>query len=328
MKLHEYKEPFRNAIRAAAEHYQIAEIFIEKDYWVTYALKQIFSNPKSKDITVFKGGTSLSKCHKIIERFSEDIDLVIITDEADGSNVIKRKLKLVTEAVSAPLSYVPEHRIENKKGKIRKLVYSYNKSGMDGSFGHVRDEIVVEVSSYGSPHPSSAVEIHSMITGLIATTGNVDLIQKYELEPFKVITLDIERTFCEKIISLVRFSYTDNPIQNLADKVRHTYDLHQLLKLDQIQQFLKSIGFEAMLNQVGRDDDKAIPNDKEWLKSHPKDALFFADLESVWGKIKSTYNGTFKELLTGELPDDEEMLKSLKGIKKRVSEINWQIVSI
>ena len=45
MKLHEYKEPFRNAIRAAADHYGIAEIFIEKDYWVTFALKQIFNDP-------------------------------------------------------------------------------------------------------------------------------------------------------------------------------------------------------------------------------------------------------------------------------------------
>lgn len=325
MKLHEYKEPFRNAIRASADHYGIAEIFIEKDYWVTFALKQIFTNPGSKDITVFKGGTSLSKCHKIIERFSEDIDLVIITEESDGSSAIKKKLKLVTEAVAEPLTYVPEHLIENKKGKIRKLVYSYDKNGMDGAFGHVRDEIVVEVSSYGSPHPSSTIEIHSMITGLIASTGNVDLIAKYELEPFKVIVLDIERTFCEKVISLVRFSYTENPIKDLADKVRHTYDLHKLLKLEQIQEFLASEDFSKMLNQVGKDDDKAIPNDKEWLSKHPSIALIFNDLDGVWDKIKSTYNSSFKELLTGELPDEKEVLKSLNAIKSRVREIKWEL---
>ncbi len=325
MRLHEYKEPFRNAIRAAADHFGIAEIFIEKDYWVTYALKQIFNNPKSKDIAVFKGGTSLSKCHKIIERFSEDIDIVIITDETDGSNAIKKKLKLVTEAVTKPLEYVPNHLIENKKGKIRKLVYSYDKSGMDGAFGHVRDEIVVEVSSYGSPHPSSTVEIHSMITGLIANTGNIDLITKYELEPFKVVVLDIERTFCEKIISLVRFSYTENPLQDLADKVRHTYDLHQLLKLDQIQDFLSSVAFEKMLNQVGVDDDKAIPNDKLWLTYHPCKSLFFSDLDVTWNKIKTTYKGNFKELLTGVLPDEKEVFNSLNTIKKRVKEIQWEL---
>ncbi len=325
MKLHEYKEPFRNAIRAAADHYGIAEIFIEKDYWVTFALKQIFNDPTSKDIAVFKGGTSLSKCHKIIERFSEDIDLVIITEESDGSNAIKKKLKLVTEAVKEPLVNVPGHLVENKKGKIRKLVYSYDKNGMDGAFGHVRDEIVVEVSSYGSPHPSSTIEIHSMITGLIASTGNVDLITKYELEPFKVIVLDIERTFCEKVISLVRFSYTENPIKDLADKVRHTYDLHQLLKLEQIQDFLSSEEFSKILNQVGKDDDKAIPNDKEWLSQHPIEALIFNDLDGVWNKIKSTYNSSFKELLTGELPDEGDVLKSLNAIKNRVGEIKWEM---
>jgi len=325
MKLHEYKEPFRNAIRAAADHYGIAEIFIEKDYWVTFALKQIFNDPASKDIAVFKGGTSLSKCYKIIERFSEDIDLVVITTEKDGSNAIKKKLKLVTEAVKEPLVNVPGHLVENKKGKIRKLVYSYDKSGMDGAFGHVRDEIVVEVSSYGSPHPSSTIEIHSMITGLIASTGNVDLITKYELEPFKVIVLDIERTFCEKVISLVRFSYTEDPVKDLADKVRHTYDLHQLLKLDKINDFLSSEDFSKMLNQVGKDDDKAIPNDKEWLSHHPIEALIFNDLDGVWNKIKSTYNSSFKELLTGELPDEKDVLKSLNAIKSRVEEIKWEL---
>lgn len=325
MKLHEYKEPFRNAIRAAADHYGIAEIFIEKDYWVTFALKQIFNDPTSKDIAVFKGGTSLSKCHKIIERFSEDIDLVIITEESDGSNAIKKKLKLVTEAVKEPLVNVPGHLVENKKGKIRKLVYSYDKSGMDGAFGHVRDEIVVEVSSYGSPHPSSTIEIHSMITGLIASTENIDLITKYELEPFKVIVLDIERTFCEKVISLVRFSYTEKPVKDLADKVRHTYDLHQLLKLEQIQDFLSSEEFSKILNQVGKDDDKAIPNDKEWLSQHPIEALIFNDLDGVWNKIKSTYNSSFKELLTGKLPDEKEVLKSLNAIKNRVGEIKWEM---
>lgn len=328
MKLHEYKEPFENAIRAASDYYKIAEVFIEKDYWVTYALKQIFNNPNSKEIAVFKGGTSLSKCHKLIDRFSEDIDIVINTGENDTGNTIKKKLKQVTEAITTPLTYVPNHFIENKKGKIRKLVFSYDKSGVTGSFGQVRDEIVVEVSSYGSPHPSSEHEIHSMITELIANTGNIDLIQKYELEPFKVTVLDIERTFCEKIISLIRFSYTNQPIKDLADKVRHTYDLHQLLQLEQIQGFLMSIEFEKMLNQVGFDDDKAIPNDKSWINCHPKEAFIFKELPAVWSKIKTTYNGTFSELVTGEPPNDALILTSLETIKNRIEEIEWKLQTI
>jgi predicted nucleotidyltransferase component of viral defense system len=49
---------------------------IEKDWWVTMALKAIFELPYSEHI-VFKGGTSLSKGWNLIERFSEDIDLAL-----------------------------------------------------------------------------------------------------------------------------------------------------------------------------------------------------------------------------------------------------------
>lgn len=78
MKLHHYKAAFEGAIVATAQHFGISEIYVEKDYWVTFALKIIFTDTNSKDIAVFKGGTSLSKCYGIIQRFSEDIDLVVI----------------------------------------------------------------------------------------------------------------------------------------------------------------------------------------------------------------------------------------------------------
>src|SRR5688572_22422230 len=49
---------------------------VEKDFWVTLTLKALFELPLSQHM-VFKGGTSLSKAWKQIERFSEDIDLAI-----------------------------------------------------------------------------------------------------------------------------------------------------------------------------------------------------------------------------------------------------------
>jgi len=62
MNLHEDAEIFRDAIRGTANHKNIREIYIEKDYWVTYALHAIFHSDM-KDVAVFKGGTSLSKCY-------------------------------------------------------------------------------------------------------------------------------------------------------------------------------------------------------------------------------------------------------------------------
>ena len=82
MNLHQNRQIFADAVRAAAQRYKIQEIFIEKDYWVTVALHEIFHSPMAEE-TVFKGGTALSKCHKLIERFSEDIDIVILRKEGD-----------------------------------------------------------------------------------------------------------------------------------------------------------------------------------------------------------------------------------------------------
>lgn len=325
MKLHNYKDAFEGAIVATAQHFGISEVYIEKDYWVTFTLKQIFTDANSKDIAVFKGGTSLSKCFSIIDRFSEDIDMVVIKEEGETDNSLKRKLKKVTTVLETVMTVIPNHPLENKRGKIRKIVYGYDKVGVKGTYGQVRDQIVLEVSSLGNFQPSEKVEIHSMITQFIATTNNPDLIKEYQLEPFKVNVISVERTFCEKIISLVRFSYTENPLKDLANKVRHTYDLHQLLKEKRVATFLESDDFETMLIQVGKDDDKAIPNDKEWLSKHPSESLFFSETEKVWETVGKTYTGSFKDLLTGELPDSNEVFKSLIIIGNKLKEISWPL---
>lgn len=61
---------------AAAER-GLHPAIMEKDFWVCWVLKQLFLSPPLKDHLVFKGGTSLSKVDGMIERFSEDIDLVL-----------------------------------------------------------------------------------------------------------------------------------------------------------------------------------------------------------------------------------------------------------
>ena len=76
MKLHEDTKLFNQAVLIASEQMNIPAIFVEKDYWITFVLHTIFHN-KIGEETVFEGGTALSKCFGAIERFSEDIDLVV-----------------------------------------------------------------------------------------------------------------------------------------------------------------------------------------------------------------------------------------------------------
>ncbi len=64
-------------IRNTAAKLNISSAIVEKDLWICVILKYLFSDFEYKDYIVFKGGTSLSKVYKLIERFSEDIDLAL-----------------------------------------------------------------------------------------------------------------------------------------------------------------------------------------------------------------------------------------------------------
>ena len=75
MNLHANNQLFQDAVIATSQRFDLAEIYIEKNYWATVALYAIFHSPIAEE-AVFKGGTALSKCHKLIDRFSEDVDLV------------------------------------------------------------------------------------------------------------------------------------------------------------------------------------------------------------------------------------------------------------
>jgi len=90
LNLHQNKELFKDAVIAASQRVGIPEIYVEKDYWVTLVLNEIFHSDLADQI-VFKGGTCLSKCHQLIQRFSEDIDLVVFRNESENDNQLKKK---------------------------------------------------------------------------------------------------------------------------------------------------------------------------------------------------------------------------------------------
>ncbi len=126
-------------------------------------------------------------------------------------------------------------------------------------------------------------------------------------------------------MSLVRFSYGEVPIDCLNKKVRHTYDLHQLLKQELFSEFFHSAAFDEMLLKVANDDVVSFKNSNMWLIHHPNEALIFKDLVNVWEKMKATYNGSFKNLVYGELPREEEVLETLEMIQKRLKAVTWTL---
>src|SRR5260370_36256175 len=93
---------------------------VEKDFWVCWPLKRIFSNPALPG-PLFKGGTSLSKAYKLIERFSEDVDIVLdrhtlgFIGQRDPVNIAgtdKPNRKL--DELAAKCSETVQHNVRNE----------------------------------------------------------------------------------------------------------------------------------------------------------------------------------------------------------------------
>jgi hypothetical protein len=79
----------------------------------------------------------------MIERFSEDIDLVVLRREGETDSKLKSKLKAVSTVVETVLPEVPVKGITHKMGMNRKTAHSYSKE-FNGDYGHVRDVIILE----------------------------------------------------------------------------------------------------------------------------------------------------------------------------------------
>ena len=323
MKQHENQTLFRQAVRFTAQEMEIPDLYIEKDYWVTFALKQIFSG-ETKEYCVFKGGTALSNCYGIIERFSEDIDLVIMKTGDETANQLKTRLKKVSQILEKHLPEVAVTNITQKMGMNRKTAHTYSKE-FQGNYGQIRDVIIVEASWLGYYEPFEQKNIRTFTSEMMLRNGQESLIEEYELEEFSVNVLKPERTLCEKIMSLVRFSYSEDYIADLKSKIRHTYDIYQLLQEKDISEFFGSDEFEKMLNKVWQDDVVSYKNDNEWLKFHPKDSRFFQNLDEIWLQLEPTYKTDFRNLVYGTFPDAEFVKTTLNLVKKRIEGLLWEV---
>ena len=323
MKLHENKQLFRQAVQFTSQQMNIPEIYVEKDYWVTFALHTIFHNEIGKH-TIFKGGTALSKCFNLIERFSEDIDLVVLRHDGETNNKLTNKIKKISEVINTVLPEVVVDEVTHKMGMNRKTAHTYAKE-FKGNYGQVRDVIIIEATWLGYFEPYTTKNVNSYIGNMMINNGQAEIAKQNGLLPFEVLVLESVRTLCEKIMSLVRFSYTEYPIEDLKKKIRHAYDLHQLLQQKELVDFFHSPEFEKMLLTVANDDVVSFKNNNKWLENHPVDSLVFKELDTVWDELKVTYTTDFKNLVYGDLPNENVVRNTLKMIKERLVIITWNI---
>lgn len=222
---------------------------------------------------------------------------------------------------------IPEIEVEgltNKRGNIRKTVHQYKKL-FEGDFGQIREHVVVEATWLGNFEPFSDMQVSSYIYEMMKSKGQYELIAQYNMAPFTIQVLSKLRTFCEKIMSLVRYSRTEEPIDDLRNKIRHVYDIHQMLNDEEIQQFFESSGFDDMLIKVGNDDMIGYKNNNNWIPEHPSTAIIFDKPQDTWNQLRTAYLGDFKDLVTGKLPAESELIETLNQVAARLKKIEWNI---
>ena len=321
MRLHEAPDTYVELIQATADQIGIPAVHVEKDYWVTRVLKRLHESDYSEAV-VFKGGTSLSKAHRLIERFSEDIDLALKRDEGLSNSQRRALIRSIEREITRDLQYRPDHPEESKHGRFRKTAHAYSTQTDAAELGQVSDTLLIEINSFANPEPSSAMPITTLIRDFLIDAGRTDLVRHHELDPFSIHVLCVERTLCEKIMGLVRAGYEANPAEEFRRRIRHFYDLVMILRVNRYREFVASDAFVDLIAEVRESDRDSIPGARAWLSPPLSKAIIVADAENLWSQVRPEFRGSFKDMVYGDsLPDDAEVLACLATIGSSLTRI-------
>jgi len=240
-----------NIFNQTSERSGLPSSAVEKDWWVTLSLNIIFSLPYSNQI-VFKGGTSLSKAWDLIERFSEDIDLVIDRTHLGFEGVLSKTQ--VKKLRKASYSFIGTEFYEDINNELIKLgvsdyelvVQETKNTDTDPLIIELRYESLTEESEYLKPRVLIEVGARS----LMEPVDNKSIISVVSSEfrelPFaeKEITIPVvspKRTFLEKIFLLHEEFQKETKFIRVERMSRHLYDLEKLMDTTHGIEALKDI---------------------------------------------------------------------------------------
>ncbi len=119
---------------ATASALAITPAAAEKDFWLCWVLMQLFDVPELATCLRFKGGTSLSKCFNLIQRFSEDIDLVLDWTYVITTDPLANRTKSQQEKLNQDINQKAQVYIANKILPSRYSRHYYDSYKLANSF--------------------------------------------------------------------------------------------------------------------------------------------------------------------------------------------------
>lgn len=321
-------------LQEAANRHGISTIIMEKDFWVCWTLKRLFANLDLAPYITFKGGTSLSKAHHLIERFSEDIDLTIsrqaphvvegkspmeedISRKERGRRIeaLKQKAQffvaknilpaLETDIRSALGKAVEWQVVSDENDPDRQtILFYYPKVFGKGEAGYIMPHIKLEFGARGETEPS-----------------NTETISPYVVEAFPslftekactVPTVSAERSFWEKA-TILHALYHGTKMRDRMS--RHYYDTY---RMDQKGITEKALGNVALLAQVVRNKSVFFRDGKASYETAKIGSLRLVPEGAFLETLEKDY-AAMSEMFMGESPSFDTIIDGLAALETRIN---------
>ena len=218
--LHENREEFENAVNLASKHFHILPVIVEKDYYVTMILRKL---SEDQGFVVFKGGTSLSKCHKVIKRFSEDIDITIDSKLSQGQmKNLKASIKKIAAELGLSIPNIDETR---SRRSYNRYVLEYQ-SVLPKPDDAVQTAVLMETSFAEVSFPTVVLPVHNYIGDMMIEEAPEEL-ENFYLNSFDMKVQGLDRTLADKIFAICNY-YMQGKVKKHS---RHIYDIYKLLQI-------------------------------------------------------------------------------------------------
>lgn len=308
----------------------LADVAVEKDFWVCWTLDKLFGLPFWSEHLTFKGGTSLSKGWKLIERFSEDIDIVInrralgidgpnAPETAPSKKQLRKRLdalrescqKCINESIQPklqktiaediPPSLVWNLRDDPSDPQKQTLLFIYP-TVFPAEASYLRRAIKIEMGARSDTDPSEIIEVSPYISEVFP-----DLLTKDKIAVRAVMP---KRTFWEKAMLLHEETFRPANVKRRKEYIaRHYYDLYRLIEA--------GVAREAMADEdlfFSVADHRKVFFRHSWLDYTTlyKGRLRLVPTEDQMANWRLDYRNMQQEMFFGEAPDFDIVIEKVR----------------
>jgi hypothetical protein len=315
----------------AAAQLGIRPTIIEKDFWVCVVLKLLFLKSRFGQSLVFKGGTSLSKAHGLIERFSEDIDLVLdwkiigfgegLKDPMQIFDSKSKQDQFNKQINRQAADFIEKTLCPELDGLLRSEGIGFS-AAVDSADHHVINIQYSAAFSEAYVHPEIRLEIGPLASWVPSATYTIRpyaydvLPELFENPSCEVVAIAAERTFWEKATILHQEAHRQTQIPQRYS--RHYYDLYKLaLSSIRASAFAQS----SLLQDVVAFKQRFYPS--AWARydlAVPGTFKLLPTAQSQLGDLKRDYQ-EMQVMLFGEAPNFGSVLNELRKLEDDINSI-------